>query len=44
MINNRRIVKDTWYDWLINPISDPIRNCGWCCGKNMNLFKTEDYY
>ena len=28
-IKKKKPVKDTWYNWLINYIPNPIKNCKW---------------
>ena len=30
MMKKRSFAKNTWYDWLINYVSKPLKNDGWC--------------
>ena len=28
-LKKRQIIKNSWFDWLINYVLNPIKNCGW---------------
>ena len=39
MMKKRTLIKNTWYDWLVGYIPEPIKNSRWSEDKIMSLLK-----